>query len=99
MVVYVHWGVEKKETPEEYQKAMGRAYIDAGADLVVGSHPHVLQEIEEYKGKTIVYSLGNFVFGSSIPKTALLKVVWGHGGTEISMIPCTSSKGFTRIAP
>lgn len=99
LVVYVHWGVEKKETPEEYQKAMGRAYIDAGADLVVGSHPHVLQEIEEYKGKTIVYSLGNFVFGSSIPKTALLKVVWGHGGTEISMIPCTSSKGFTRIAP
>lgn len=99
LVVYVHWGTEKKETPEDYQKAMGRAYIDAGADLVVGSHPHVLQEIEEYKGKTIVYSLGNFVFGSSIPETALLKVIWGYDGTEISLIPCTSSKGFTRMAP
>ncbi len=97
LVVYVHWGVEREGTPKDYQKAMGRAYIDAGADLVVGSHPHVLQPIEEYKGKTIAYSLGNFVFGSSIPKTALLKVVWGEEGTQVSMIPCTSSAGYTRI--
>lgn len=64
---------------------------------MVGSHPHVLQETEEYKGKMIVYSLGNFVFGSSIPKTALLKVEWGQEGTQVSMIPCTSSGGFTRL--
>lgn len=99
LVVYVHWGVEREETPKDYQKAMGRAYIDAGADLVVGSHPHVLQPAEEYKGKTIVYSLGNFVFGSSIPKTALLKVVWGEEETSVSMIPCTSSGGYTRLDP
>ena len=98
LVVYVHWGVEREETPKDYQRTMGRAYIDAGADLVVGSHPHVLQPLEEYKGKTIAYSLGNFVFGSSIPKTALLKVVWGEEGVEASLIPCTSSKGFTRLA-
>lgn len=97
LVVYVHWGVEREETPKDYQRAMGRAYIDAGADLVVGSHPHVLQPVEEYNGKTMVYSLGNFVFGSSIPKTALLKVVWGEDGTEVSMIPCTSSAGYTRM--
>lgn len=97
LVVYVHWGVEKETVPKDYQKAMGRAYIDAGADLVVGSHPHVLQEMEEYKGKTIVYSLGNFVFGSSIPETALLKVVLGPEGTKILMIPCTSSGGYTRL--
>lgn len=97
LVVYVHWGVEREETPKDYQKTMGRAYIDAGADLVVGSHPHVLQPMEEYNGKTIVYSLGNFVFGSSIPKTALLKVVWGEEGTEVSLIPCTSSGGYTRL--
>ncbi len=97
LVVYVHWGVERETEPKEYQRAMGRAYIDAGADLVVGSHPHVLQETEEYKGKMIVYSLGNFVFGSSIPKTALLKVEWGQEGTQVSMIPCTSSGGFTRL--
>lgn len=97
LVVYVHWGVEREETPKDYQRAMGRAYIDAGADLVVGSHPHVLQPVEEYNGKTIVYSLGNFVFGSSIPNTALLKVVWGEEGGEVSLIPCTSSGGYTRL--
>lgn len=97
LVVYVHWGVEREETPKDYQRAMGRAYIDAGADLVVGSHPHVLQPVEEYNGKTIVYSLGNFVFGSSIPRTALLKVVWGEEGADVSLIPCTSSGGYTRL--
>ncbi len=75
LVVYVHWGIERNTTPEDYQRSMGRQYIDAGADLVVGSHPHVLQEIEYYDGKPIAYSLGNFVFGSSIPETELLKVV------------------------
>ncbi len=98
LVVYVHWGVERETEPKDYQRAMGKAYIDAGADLVVGSHPHVLQEMEEYNGKMIVYSLGNFVFGSSIPKTALLKVVWGQEGTQVTMIPCTSSGGYTRLA-
>ena len=97
LVVYVHWGVEREETPKDYQRAMGRAYIDAGADLVVGSHPHVLQPVEEYNGKTIVYSLGNFVFGSSIPNTALLKVVWGGNGADVSLIPCTSSGGYTKL--
>lgn len=97
LVVYVHWGVEREKTPKDYQRAMGRAYIDAGADLVVGSHPHVLQETEIYNGKPIVYSLGNFVFGSSIPETALLKVVWNGEEAEISMIPCTSSGGYTRL--
>ncbi len=97
LVVYVHWGIERKTMPEEYQRAMGRQYIDAGADLVVGSHPHVLQEIEYYGGKPIVYSLGNFVFGSSIPSTALLKVVLREEGAEISMLPCTSAGGYTRM--
>lgn len=97
LVVYVHWGVEKETVPKDYQRAMGKAYIDAGADLVVGSHPHVLQETEEYNGKMIVYSLGNFVFGSSIPKTALLKVTLGEEGVQASMIPCTSSGGYTRL--
>ena len=98
LVVYVHWGIERNTEPEEYQRTMGRQYIDAGADLVVGSHPHVLQEIETYQGKTIAYSLGNFVFGSSIPQTELLKVVLDETGAEISTIACTSSGGYTRLA-
>ena len=76
LVVYVHWGVERETEPKDYQRAMGRQYIDAGADLVIGSHPHVLQPVEYYNGKPIVYSLGNFVFGSSIPSTILLRWCW-----------------------
>lgn len=110
LVVYVHWGVERETEPKEYQKTMGRQYIDAGADLVVGSHPHVLQDLEYYNGKPIVYSLGNFVFGSSIPQTALLKVVVkprdasqgeesaAGGEVEASLIPCTSSNGYTKLS-
>lgn len=99
LVVYVHWGIERNTTPEDYQRSMGRQYIDAGADLVVGSHPHVLQEIEYYNGKPIAYSLGNFVFGSSIPETELLKVVLkdGQAPAEVTTIPCTSSGGYTRL--
>lgn len=97
LVVYVHWGVERETTPEEYQRTMGRQYIDAGADLVIGSHPHVLQPVEYYNDKPIVYSLGNFVFGSSIPSTELFKVVIKDDGVEITEIPCTSSAGYTRL--
>ena len=99
LVVYVHWGIERDTKPQEYQRALAKNYIDAGADLVVGSHPHVLQGVEFYKDKPIVYSLGNFVFGSSIKRTALLKVELPeerHGAGTISMIPCTSAAGFTR---
>lgn len=95
VVVYVHWGVERADHPEEYQRAMGRQFIDAGADLVIGSHPHVLQGIEYYKDKPIVYSLGNFVFGSSIPRTMLLQAVLGEQGVELEMIPCRSAAGYT----
>ena len=96
LVVYVHWGIERNEKPESYQKTMGRQYIDAGADLVIGSHPHVLQGIEFYNGKPIFYSMGNFVFGSSIPKTMLLQVDVSGEDVSISLIPGTSGAGYTR---
>ncbi|GLX69284.1 CapA family protein [Paenibacillus glycanilyticus] len=69
VVVMVHWGIEKAENPEAYQRDFAREYIDSGADLVIGSHPHVLQGFEQYKGKWIAYSLGNFIF-SAYPKGA-----------------------------
>ena len=97
LVVYVHWGVERETEPKDYQRAMGRQYIDAGADLVIGSHPHVLQPVEYYNGKPIVYSLGNFVFGSSIPSTILFKVVLDGEEIQVTEIPCTSSGGYTRL--
>lgn len=69
VVVMVHWGIEKADKPEPYQRDFARVYIDSGADLVIGSHPHVLQGFEQYKGKWIAYSLGNFIF-SAYPKGA-----------------------------
>jgi poly-gamma-glutamate capsule biosynthesis protein CapA/YwtB (metallophosphatase superfamily) len=63
VIVSFHWGVEGLNRPIDEQTQLGRAAVDAGADLVLGHHPHVIQGIEAYKGKHIVYSLGNFVFG------------------------------------
>lgn len=60
-----HWGIERENYPEDYQMKVGRKCIDWGADLVIGHHPHVLQGIEEYQGKYIIYSLGNFCFGAN----------------------------------
>ncbi|KJE28422.1 bacterial capsule synthesis PGA_cap family protein [Geobacillus kaustophilus] len=65
ILIHFHWGVERSYVPNSTQKALGRFAIDSGADLVVGHHPHVIQGIEEYKGKFIVYSLGNFMFGGN----------------------------------
>lgn len=99
VIVYVHWGIERAYLPQEYQRTLGKQYIEAGADLVIGSHPHVLQGVEYYQGKPIVYSLGNFVFGSSIPQTALLKVVFTGEEYQptFQLIPGTSSAGYTRM--
>jgi poly-gamma-glutamate synthesis protein (capsule biosynthesis protein) len=62
VVVSLHWGIEYEQHSTTSQQLFARALIDAGADLVVGHHPHVVQEVEEYKGRYIAYSLGNFVF-------------------------------------
>jgi poly-gamma-glutamate capsule biosynthesis protein CapA/YwtB (metallophosphatase superfamily) len=63
--VSFHWGKEGSPVVIPEQRTLGRAAIDAGADLVLGHHPHVLQGIESYKDRRIVYSLGNFVFGGN----------------------------------
>lgn len=62
LIVFMHWGIEYQPMEDGQQQAMARLAIDAGADFVVGAHPHVIQPNEKYHGKPIVYSLGNFVF-------------------------------------
>lgn len=62
VIVFTHWGIEYQPIESSQQQAMARLAIDAGADFVVGAHPHVIQPNELYRGKPIVYSLGNFVF-------------------------------------
>jgi poly-gamma-glutamate capsule biosynthesis protein CapA/YwtB (metallophosphatase superfamily) len=75
VVVSLHWGKEGSNKIEKYQRAMSRQLLDSGADCIIGHHPHVLRSIESYNGKTIAYSLGNFIFESSSDRdTVVLKV-------------------------
>jgi poly-gamma-glutamate synthesis protein (capsule biosynthesis protein) len=70
VVVMAHWGEERKDKPVQHQTSLAHQYIDNGADLVVASHPHVLQSFEHYNGKWIAYSLGNFIFTTNnVPAT------------------------------
>lgn len=96
-----HWGVEGTYHPTAQQTRLGHAAIDAGADIVWGSHPHVLQPVEEYNGGIIYYSLGNFSFGGNgYPRdydTALLQqeVIRSADGTvtlgELTILPANVS--------
>ncbi len=98
VIAYIHWGIERDEMPQDYQRTLARQLIDAGADMVIGAHPHVLQGIEYYQGRPIFYSLGNFVFGSSIPRTALLKVEWKDDGALIfKLLPGSAAFGYTQM--
>lgn len=98
VVVYVHWGVEYQSKPADYQVNMAKQYIDAGADLVLGAHPHVLQGFEFYKGKAIVYSMGNFVFTKNIESTMALKVVvTPDNQTQIQVLPGKAQNAYTSL--
>lgn len=97
VAVYVHWGIERENMPQDYQRQLGKAYIDAGADIVIGSHPHVLQGIEYYNGKPIVYSLGNYIFNREIGSTLLLKaIVSPENETTLQLIPAYAAGAKTQ---
>lgn len=77
VIASFHWGTELEDTTQASQVQLARRFIDAGADVVIGHHPHVMQGIEIYKGKVIAYSLGNFIFpnrGAKTSETFILKV-------------------------
>jgi poly-gamma-glutamate synthesis protein (capsule biosynthesis protein) len=65
VVVFMHWGIELQNMPSPNQRKLGHKLVDAGADIVVGAHPHCVQGIEFYKEALIVYSLGNFAFAAN----------------------------------
>lgn len=75
LIVFTHWGIEYQPQEDADQQAMARVAIDAGADLVVGAHPHIIQPSEIYKGQPIIYSLGNFVFDEMYGVEALGNVL------------------------
>lgn len=97
VIPFFHWGREGRHTPEPYQVQLAHAAIEAGAAAVVGSHPHVLQGMELYRGAPVFYSLGNFVFGGNWdPKnkeTALVELTVGKMGvTRVRVLPASSDR-------
>jgi poly-gamma-glutamate synthesis protein (capsule biosynthesis protein) len=68
IIVNIHWGDEYQKSSSSFQQNLAHKIIDAGADLIIGHHPHVVQDIGFYKGKLIFYSLGNFIFDQYFSK-------------------------------
>lgn len=96
VIIYVHWGKERVHEPVEYQKNLARIYIDAGADAVIGCHPHVMQGLEFYKGKVIAYSLGNYWFNASTRESGLLKIYLNPDGTtDVQLLPVMNKNMYT----
>ena len=111
IIVSFHWGTEKSNIPDDIQKTLAHLAVDQGADLVVGHHPHVLQGIEKYQGKNIVYSLGNFCFGGnknpSDKDTMIFQQTFTVENGELveddvtNIIPCSlsSESGYNNYQP
>ena len=101
IVAVFHWGNELERVPDDNQVMLAQLAIDEGADVVVGHHPHVLQGIDTYKGKTIAYSLGNFCFGGNYHPTEMDTMIFQQKfmidtskkitDSEINVIPCSVS--------
>ncbi len=99
LFVMIHWGIEQTTNLEAYQSQIGHSVIEAGADAVIGAHPHILQGIEYYNNKPIFYSLGNFIFNQDIPQTAIVKVTADdEGGISYKLIPAYAASATTRLA-
>ena len=79
VILYPHWGEEYKLTSNSFQQKLAHKFIDSGADLIIGTHPHVIQEIELYKNKLIFYSLGNLIFDQYFSKETQEGLMVGLG--------------------
>lgn len=93
LIAYMHWGTESSNYLNEQQQAEGRELLEAGADIVVGGHPHVLQGMEYVDGKPIVYSMGDFWFNGKTKYTGLLQLkITADGLEEMSFVPCQQTE-------
>ena len=103
VVVYPHWGVEYAPKPTQLQVSLAHAFIDAGADVVIGAHPHVIQPIEVYKGRAIFYSLGNFIFDQPADgptgQGLALGVADGAQGTTFYLMPIDIRRAQAALMP
>ena len=101
VIAYIHWGTEYSETLETAQTEGAKALVDAGADVVLGAHPHCLQGMEFYEGKPILYSLGNYWFNEKTLDTVLVKLhFYGNDEeqhTEVQLLPARQEQHVTRL--
>jgi poly-gamma-glutamate synthesis protein (capsule biosynthesis protein) len=104
-IVCFHWGRELELNPRPYQTEFGRAAINAGAQVVIGTHPHVLQGVEFYKNGVIFYSLGNLAFGGGQSRSAVLsglaKITFDRSGTvkTAEILPLNVDNAATQFQP
>ncbi len=102
LVVSFHWGAEYQHTPSARQTELAHTAIDAGADVIVGHHPHVLQGIETYNNGLILYSLGNFIFdqiGEDQNESLIVNLTWNENGTRfLELVPMQINGYFPRPA-
>lgn len=97
VTVFPHWGTEYSEQPNPVQRELAKQCMDAGADLIVGAHTHCLEGIGYIDGKPVFYSLGNFIFGQNIDRSAAVKVTVAENGTvSYALIPVYASDGQTK---
>ena len=98
VTVFLHWGVEYDAYPQEYQRTIAGNCFNAGADLVIGAHTHCLQGIEFIDGKPVYYSLGNYIFGDSVDKSAAVKVTIAEDDTvTYELLPVCTLAGNTQL--
>ena len=96
LVVYVHWGTEGSTVLEQAQTDLATRFTEAGADLIVGAHPHILQGAGWRQDTPVLYSLGNFWFNMETLDSALLKVTVsepGAAGATVQLLPCIQTGG------
>ncbi|MBR2185818.1 MAG: CapA family protein [Lachnospiraceae bacterium] len=100
VIVYVHWGSENTNVYEAAQTELAKAYVDAGADLIIGDHPHVLQGITYIDDVPVFYSLGNYWFSSKTLDTCLVEAVIRDKRLEsLQFIPCLQKGCYTHALP
>ena len=98
VVTLIHWGKEDSDELETVQVDTAKQYIDAGADLIVGTHAHTLQGIDFYHDKAIIYNLGDFIFNNETKDTAVFQFFINHEGNfQYKIIPCQQKEEYTEV--
>ena len=98
VVALIHWGKEDSDELETVQVDTAKQYIDAGADLIVGTHAHTLQGIDFYHDKAIIYNLGDFIFNNETKDTAIFQFsINSEGNFRYKIIPCQQKEEYTQV--